>query len=92
MFDDFRNAVSDEYNEETENKPDTSQFSSPEDAETPEIETIERPRRTMRRIAMPREILGMTPFQNFLVSFLLLLMVVICGTFFLLITGRIMFF
>ena len=89
MYDDFRNAISDDQNEDEEGSRGVAPFSFPEE----ESEAgAERPRRRIPQIKVPREVMSMTPMQNFIISLLLFLMVVIGGLFFLLITGKMMLF
>lgn len=92
MFDEFRNALNDENTEPQEDKSAVSPFTFPEGSELEEMDAADRPRRTVRRMAVPREVLGMTPFQSFVIAVLLFLSVLTIGSFFLLITGKIMFF
>lgn len=92
MFDDFRNAISDEQNDDGASNTTREAFTFPEEGEFPVEPTEEQPRRSLPRIKVPREVMGMTPVQNFVISMLLFFTVVISGLFFLIITGKMMIF
>jgi hypothetical protein len=91
MFDDFRSAAEENMDNNPTNS-DVGPFSFTDEDAGLDAPQEGRSRRLVRRLSAPAKALGMTPFQNFVITVLLFLMVVICGAFLLLITGKISLF